>query len=66
VWCPKYRKGILVEALGKRLRELLYQKAKEIRAKIHALEIMPDHVHMVVASDPTMAAEKSPEKESTP
>jgi putative transposase len=55
-----------VEALGKRLRELLYQKAKEIRAEIHALEIMPDHVHMVVASDPTMAAEKSPEKESTP
>jgi putative transposase len=55
VWCAKYRKRILVEALGKRLRELLYQKAKEIRAKIHALEIMPDHVHMVVASDPTTA-----------
>ena len=55
VWCPKYRKGILVNALEKRLRELLYQKAKEIKAEIHALEIMPDQVHMFVASDPTMA-----------
>ena len=55
VWCPKYRKRILVDTLEKRLRELLYQKAKEIKAEIHALEIMPDHVHMFVGSDPTMA-----------
>lgn len=55
VWCPKYRKQILVDALERRLRQLLYQKAKEIKAEIHALEIMPDHVHMFVESDPTMA-----------
>jgi putative transposase len=41
VWCPKYRKRILTGALEKRLRELLYQKAKEIKAEIPALEIMP-------------------------
>jgi putative transposase len=55
VWCPKYRKRILVDVLAKRLRGLLYQKAKEIEAEIQALEIMPDHVHLFVASDPTMA-----------
>ncbi len=55
VWCAKYRKRILTNALAKRLRELLYQKAKEIQAEIHALEIMPDHVHMFVESDPTTA-----------
>lgn len=55
VWCPKYRKPILVNALEKRLRELLHRKAKEIKAEIHALEIMPDHVHMFVESDPTTA-----------
>ncbi len=32
-----------------------YQKAKEMKAEIHALEIMPDHVPMFVESDPTMA-----------
>ena len=55
VWCPKYRKRILVDVLAKRLRKLLYQKAKEIKVEIHALQIMPDHVHLFVESDPTMA-----------
>ena len=51
---PKHRKDILTGAREKRLRELLYQKAKEIKAEIRALEIMADHVHLFVASDPTM------------
>ena len=55
VWCPKYRKRILTGALEKRLRELLYQKAKEIKAEIPALKIRFDHVHLFVKSDPTMA-----------
>jgi putative transposase len=55
VWCPKYRKRILVDVLAKRWRGLLYQKAKEIKAEIQALEITPDHVHLFVASDPTTA-----------
>jgi REP element-mobilizing transposase RayT len=33
VLCPKYRKQILVEGLAKKHRELLYQKAKESKAK---------------------------------
>jgi len=55
VWCPKYPKRILIDALEKRRRQLRYRKAKEIKAQIHTLEIMPDHVHMFVESDPTMA-----------
>src|ERR1700674_418749 len=55
VWCPKFRKRILIDVLKRRRRELLYQKAMEIKAEIHALEIMPDHVHMFVESDPTTA-----------
>jgi putative transposase len=33
---------------------LLYQKAAELDMTIHALEVMPDHVHLFVESDPTM------------
>lgn len=55
VWCPKYRKPVLVGKVDKRLRELLYQKAKELEAEIHALEIMPDQVHLLVESDPRLA-----------
>ena len=36
-----------------RLRVLLVGKAAELGMTIHALEIMPDHVHLFVASDPT-------------
>jgi putative transposase len=46
VWCPKDPKRILIDALEKRLRQLLHQRAKETKAEIHTLEIMPDHVHM--------------------
>jgi len=55
VWCPKYRFKVLVGPVEKRLRQLLYRKAKELDATIHALEIMPDHVHLLVESDPRLA-----------
>lgn len=33
---------------------LLGEKATELGMTIHALEIMPDHVHLFVESDPTL------------
>lgn len=53
VWCVKYRRDALVGDVEKRLRVLLLDVATEIKATIHALEIMPDHVHLFVESDPT-------------
>jgi Transposase IS200 like len=55
VWCPKYRRQVLVGDVATRLKELLEAKAAELRATIHALEIMPDHVHLFVESDSTRA-----------
>jgi len=55
VWCPKYRRKVLSQQIASRLKELLYQKATELDMEIHALEIMPDHVHLFVESDPTWA-----------
>jgi len=52
VWCPKYRRPVLVKAVEKRLRELLAEKAEELQATILALEVMPDHVHMFIETDP--------------
>src|ERR1022692_1209132 len=39
VWCPKYRLKVLVGPVEKRLRQLLYQKAKELEAKSQRLEL---------------------------
>lgn len=53
VWCPKYRRAVLVGGVADRLRELLAEKAAEMGMTIHVLEVMPDHVHLFVESDPT-------------
>lgn len=54
VWCPKYRKPVLVDAVADRLRELLEAKAGERGWMIEALEIMPDHVHVFVRCPPAV------------
>ena len=58
VWCPKYRKKVLVGQVEARLRELLYEKANNMGVEIEALEILPDHVHMFVSADPTEAPQR--------
>ena len=55
VWCPKYRRAVLVGEVADRLQELLKQKADEIKVIVHSLEVMPDHVHLFIESDPTQA-----------
>jgi putative transposase len=55
VWCPKYRRPVLVGTVAERLESLLIEKAAEIGATLHAMQVMPDQVHLVVESDPTRA-----------
>ena len=55
VWCPKYRKPVLTGAVAVRLDELLREKAQALVVEIKGLEIMPDHVQLLVATDPTHA-----------
>ena len=52
VWCPKYRRPVLEGAIEKRLREVLEDVRSEHVWTIHALEVMPDHVHLFIESDP--------------
>jgi putative transposase len=58
VWCPKYRRKVLVGEIAEELRFLLYQKAQELDVTIEGLEIMPDHVHLFIQSDPTEAPQR--------
>jgi putative transposase len=55
VWCPKYRKPVLVDTVESRLKSLIEQKANELGCKILALEVMPDHVHLFVQANPLLA-----------
>jgi len=53
IWCPKYRREILVDKIEKRLKKLLIAKSKEHGWKIERLEVMPDHVHLFIKAGPT-------------
>jgi len=52
VWCPKYRRKVLVGKIAERLLELIHKITIRYRAEVMALEIMPDHVHLLVEVDP--------------
>jgi REP-associated tyrosine transposase len=52
VWCPKYRRSVLVNGVDDRLKEIIQSVCTESRAEILALEVMPEHVHLLVEVDP--------------
>ncbi len=55
IWCPKYRRKVLVDKIKDRLLELLYEKAKELKAEIIEINIQPDHVHLFIKTKPIHA-----------
>ena len=52
IWCPKYRRKVLVGDIAKRLEELMRKTALKYRADLIALEIMPDPVPVLCEVDP--------------
>jgi putative transposase len=52
VWCPKYRRKVLVGTVAKRLERLLKTLCAEMTVDLLALEIRPDHVHLLCEVDP--------------
>ena len=52
VWCPKYRRKVLVDGIDLRLKEILLQVSIEKASEMMEMEIMPDHVHLLVEVDP--------------
>ena len=55
VFCPKYRRKVLVDGIDTRLKELFLGKAEELGISIERMEVMPDHVHLFIKSKPTYA-----------
>lgn len=52
VWCPKYRRRVLVDGVDDRLKAILREVARERQAEIIEMEVMLDHVHLLVEVDP--------------
>lgn len=59
VWCPKYRRKVLVGEIADRLRQLLVSAAEEVQAEVIEREVMPDHVHLLIEVNPQFGIHKA-------
>ncbi len=58
IWCPKYRRPVLVPEVAERLKQIIRSVADEYGAEVIELEVMPDHVHLLVEVDPQFGIHK--------
>jgi len=58
IFCPKYRRKVLVDDIKKDLKDIFFEVASEKEVEIKAMEIMPDHVHMFISFDPRQPLHK--------
>lgn len=54
IFCPKYRRKVLLPPIDARLKEIFLDVANENRFSIPDMEVMPDHVHMIIDCNPRM------------
>jgi putative transposase len=52
VWCPKYRRKVLIEGVETRLEKILREVVTEAEGEILDLVILPDQVRTLVQVDP--------------
>lgn len=52
IFCPKYRRKVLVSPIDARLKELFLQIAEQYQFSILEMEVMPDHVHLLIDCNP--------------
>lgn len=59
VWCPKYRRKVLVNGVDTRLKEIITSTCQEIKVDVIEMEILPDHVHLLLEVDPQFGIHKA-------
>ena len=52
IFCPKYRRGVLTDAIEIRLQEIFNQVKDKYQFEILEMEIRPDHVHLIIDFNP--------------
>jgi putative transposase len=52
VFCPKRRRKILVGPVRERLMQTVRETAPDLECEVLALEVMPDHVHLLLSATP--------------
>ena len=52
IFCPKYRRKVLNNGVDVRLKEIIYEVANQYDFTICEMEVMEDHVHLLIDCNP--------------
>ncbi len=55
VFCPKYRRKILVDGVDDAFKRIVQRYCEEKQVTLLEMEVMPDHVHLLLDCPPGMA-----------
>ena len=58
VWCPKYRRKVLIGDVEKRLKEIIKELSLELNVEIIEMETDKDHIHILIDIDPQFGVMK--------
>ena len=58
VFCPRYRRRVLINTVEERLKELIQQICNEHDWSVAVIQIMPDYVHLLLGGLPTDSPSK--------
>lgn len=59
VWCPKYRRKVLVDGVDSRFKSLVQEICAERTFNLIEMEVMPDYVHLLIEVDPRFGIHKA-------
>jgi len=52
VWCPKYRKPVLVDKIKEFLEDQIHTIVATKNWELLELQVMPDHIHLFISTPP--------------
>lgn len=58
VWCPKYKRSVLINGVDERPKSIIFEVTEETHSEVIEIEIMPDHVNLLVECDPQFGINK--------
>lgn len=59
IFCTKYRRKFLTNGVDVRLKELILEKQEDYEYEVLDMEIMPDHVHLLLNVNPQFGVIKA-------
>lgn len=52
IFCPKFRRSVLTNGIDIKAKELIIKKQKDFKFNLIEMEVMPDHIHLLLDINP--------------